>query len=135
MRRRGDLFTPCGAHTPLTLIGPTRVSYSTRAAHPSRANAARDNRNSGCARLRVSAKFRQIKLVNSDPKHSRKKLRPKKLLLHNFPHTTRPSTMTSNATLGAETRAYKRKRERDACVGEAFPGLLNDIVVTHILRS
>ncbi|MDC1215311.1 hypothetical protein N8152_00625 [bacterium] len=43
--------------------------------------------------------------------------------------------MTSNATLGAETRAYKRKRERDACVGEAFPGLLNDIVVTHILRS
>jgi hypothetical protein len=35
-----------------------------------------------------------------------------------------------------ETRARKRKRERsDANAGEAIPGLLNDIVVTHVLRS
>ena len=37
---------------------------------------------------------------------------------------------------GVETRANKRKRERrDANAGEAIPGLLNDIVVTHVLRS
>ena len=46
--------------------------------------------------------------------------------------------MSSNATLGMETRTRKRtreKRERDANAGEAIPGLLNDIVVTHVLRS
>ena len=45
--------------------------------------------------------------------------------------------MFSSATLGAETRARKRKRERrrDANGGEAISGLLNDIVVTHVLRS
>ena len=43
--------------------------------------------------------------------------------------------MSSNATLGVETRSCKRKRERDANAGEAIPGLLNDIVVTHVLRS
>ena len=47
--------------------------------------------------------------------------------------------MSSDATLGAETRARKRKRERRdataANAGEAIPGLLNDIVVTHVLRS
>ena len=47
--------------------------------------------------------------------------------------------MSSNATLGVETRARKRKRERrdasSANAGEAIPGLLNDIVITHILRS
>ena len=47
--------------------------------------------------------------------------------------------MSSNATLGVETRAHKRKRERldanAANAGDAIPGLLNDIVVTHILRS
>ena len=57
---------------------------------------------------------------------------------HNDAHTT-PSTMSSNATLGVETRARKRKRERrdasSANAGEAIPGLLNDIVVTHVLRS
>ena len=40
---------------------------------------------------------------------------------------------------GVETRAHKRKRERldanAANAGDAIPGLLNDIVVTHILRS
>jgi len=37
---------------------------------------------------------------------------------------------------GVETRANKRKRERrDANAGETIPGLLNDIVVTHVLRS
>ena len=54
--------------------------------------------------------------------------------------TTRtPSTSFSNATLSMETRARKRKRERrDATAanpGEAIPGLLNDIVITHVLRS
>jgi len=43
--------------------------------------------------------------------------------------------MSSNTTLGVETRACKRKRERDANAGDAIPGLLNDIVVTHVLRS
>ncbi len=47
--------------------------------------------------------------------------------------------MSSDATRGAETRARKRKRgRRDATAanaGEAIPGLLNDIVVTHVLRS
>jgi|TARA_B110000967_G_scaffold156467_1_gene161471 hypothetical protein len=40
---------------------------------------------------------------------------------------------------GKTTRARKQKRERRdanaANAGEAIPGLLNDIVVTHILRS
>ena len=47
--------------------------------------------------------------------------------------------MSSNATLGVETRSRIRKREcRDANTanaGEAIPGLLNDIVVAHVLRS
>ena len=43
--------------------------------------------------------------------------------------------MSSDATLGVETRARKRKDERDANAGEAIPGLLNDIVITHVLRS
>ena len=35
-----------------------------------------------------------------------------------------------------ETRVRKQQRERrDANAGEAIPGLLNDIVVTHVLRS
>ena len=44
--------------------------------------------------------------------------------------------MSSNPTLGVETRARKRKRERrDALnAGQAIPGLLNDIFVTHILK-
>ena len=42
--------------------------------------------------------------------------------------------MTFDVTLGVETRASKSKRERDANAGEAIPRLLNDIVVTHILR-
>ena len=57
---------------------------------------------------------------------------------HNDAHTT-PSTLFSNAKLGMETRARKRNRERRdataANAGEAIPGLLNDIVVTHILKS
>ena len=56
---------------------------------------------------------------------------------HNDAHTT-PSTLFSNAKLGMETRARKRNRERRdataANAGEAIPGL-NDIVVTHILKS
>ena len=47
--------------------------------------------------------------------------------------------MSSNANLGVETRARKRKRDiRDATAanaGEAFPGLPNHVVVEHILRS
>ena len=55
---------------------------------------------------------------------------------HNDAHTTPTRiAMSSNATLGVETRSCKRKRERDANAGEAIPGLLNDIVVTHVLRS
>ena len=47
--------------------------------------------------------------------------------------------MSSDATLGLETRARKRKRElRDASAanaGEAIPRLLNDIVIEHVLRT
>ena len=44
--------------------------------------------------------------------------------------------MSSNTTLGVVTRSRKRKREcRDTNAGEAIPGLLNDIVVTHVLKS
>jgi hypothetical protein len=44
--------------------------------------------------------------------------------------------MASNATLGVETRVRKRTREnRDANAGEAIPGLLNDIVITHVDRK
>ena len=50
-----------------------------------------------------------------------------------------PSAMSSSATLGVETRARKRKQERRdataADAGEAIPGLLNDIFVTHVLRT
>jgi|TARA_B110000967_G_scaffold105486_2_gene108220 hypothetical protein len=35
----------------------------------------------------------------------------------------------------ARARKEKRERSRDANAGEAIPGLLNDIVVTHVLRS
>jgi hypothetical protein len=45
--------------------------------------------------------------------------------------------MSSDAKLGVETRARKRKREkreRDANPGEAFRGLSNHLVATHILR-
>ena len=48
--------------------------------------------------------------------------------------TTQTKQMSSNMAR-VETRAGKRKRERDANAGEAIPGLLNDIVVTHVLRS
>ena len=59
---------------------------------------------------------------------------------HNHARTTLSRIpMSSDATLGVETRASKRKREcRDASAanaGEAIPGLLNDIVITHVLRS
>jgi hypothetical protein len=43
--------------------------------------------------------------------------------------------MSSHAVCGVETRARKRKRERDTNPQEAFPGLPQDVVVTHILRS
>eukprot|EP00230_Micromonas_polaris_P003101 CAMPEP_0119223784 /NCGR_PEP_ID=MMETSP1327-20130426/33338_1 /TAXON_ID=38833 /ORGANISM="Micromonas pusilla, Strain RCC2306" /LENGTH=138 /DNA_ID=CAMNT_0007222061 /DNA_START=788 /DNA_END=1204 /DNA_ORIENTATION=+ len=46
--------------------------------------------------------------------------------------------MSSNATLGVETRSRKRKREcRDANTanaGEAIPDLPDHLVVTHVLR-
>ena len=45
--------------------------------------------------------------------------------------------MCFHAMSGKKARARKEKRERgrDANAGEAIPGLLNDIVVTHVLRS
>ena len=43
--------------------------------------------------------------------------------------------MSSDATPGVETRSRKRKRGRDADAGDAIPGLLDDIVVTHVLSS
>ena len=47
--------------------------------------------------------------------------------------------MSANATLGVETRSGKRKREcsdaSKANAGQAIPGLLNDIVIAHVLRS
>ena len=43
--------------------------------------------------------------------------------------------MFFDAVRGILTRALKRKRESEAHVGEAIPGLLDDIVVTHVLRS
>jgi hypothetical protein len=59
---------------------------------------------------------------------------------HNDAHTTRTRNhplLSSNAMSGKKARARKEKRERsrDANAGEAIPGLLNDIVVTHVLRS
>ena len=57
---------------------------------------------------------------------------------HNDARTT-PSAMSSDATLGVETRARKRKRERRdanaANTANAFARLLNDLVFTHVLRS
>ena len=54
---------------------------------------------------------------------------------HNDAHDTR-YTMSSTATLGVETRMRKREHDASAAnAGEAIPGLLNDIVVTHVLRS
>ena len=56
---------------------------------------------------------------------------------HNDAHTT-AFAMSSNATLGVETRSRKRKREcRDANTanaGEAIPDLPDHLVVTHVLR-
>jgi len=44
--------------------------------------------------------------------------------------------MSSNLTLGVETRAKKRKRERrDAYALGAIPGLPDHLVVAHVLRS
>ncbi len=43
--------------------------------------------------------------------------------------------MSSHAVRGAETRARKRNRERGTNPQEALPGLPQDVVVTHILRS
>ena len=59
---------------------------------------------------------------------------------HNDAHTMRTRNhplLSSNAMSGKKARARKEKRERsrDANAGEAIPGLLNDIVVTHVLRS
>jgi hypothetical protein len=45
-----------------------------------------------------------------------------------------PTKMSSNAACGMDTRARKRKRH-DGDTQEAIPGLLDDIVVTHVLRS
>ena len=55
---------------------------------------------------------------------------------HNDSRTTPARiAMSPNATLGVETRLRKRTREREANAGDAIPGLLNDVVVTHVLRS
>ena len=56
---------------------------------------------------------------------------------HNGAHATRTRiAISSNATLGAETRSRKRKRDiRDAYADGAIPGLPNHLVVAHILRS
>ena len=44
--------------------------------------------------------------------------------------------MSSNATIGVETRATNRERElRDTYADGAIPGLPNHLVVAHILRS
>ena len=55
------------------------------------------------------------------------------------PHHDARSTLCSNATIGMETRARKTKSARRdahaADAGEAIPRLLNDIVVTHILKT
>ena len=54
-------------------------------------------------------------------------------------HAPDTLAISSDATLGIETRARKRKHERldanAANAGEAIPGLLNDVVFTHVLRS
>jgi hypothetical protein len=54
---------------------------------------------------------------------------------HHANHRPYPTAMSSHAVCGVETRARKRKRERDTNPQEAFPGLPQDVVVTHILRS
>jgi hypothetical protein len=61
--------------------------------------------------------------------------KPRHTTTHKHAHTT-PSALSSNVTIGMETRARKKKRldATAANAGEAIPGLLNDIVVTHVLR-
>ncbi len=55
---------------------------------------------------------------------------------HNDAHTTPTRiAMFADAVRGVNTRAQKRKRERNTNAGDAIPGLLNDIVVAHVLRS
>jgi len=62
--------------------------------------------------------------------------KPRHTTTHKHAHTT-PSALSSNVTIGMETRARKKKRldATAANAGEAIPGLLNDIVVTHVLRT
>ena len=43
--------------------------------------------------------------------------------------------MVAESTRGVETRGRKRKRDLDAQAGVAFPGLLFDVVVAHVLRE
>ena len=57
---------------------------------------------------------------------------------HNTAHNDAPFTLSSNAVIGMTNRAQKRKSERrDASAAnadEAIPGLLNDNVLTHVLK-
>ena len=75
------------------------------------------------------------RIVKKNQKSDR--FRSQETSTHNDAHD--PPAMSSVATLGAETRARKRKRGRrdanPAIAGEAFPGLPNHVVVEHILRS
>ena len=60
----------------------------------------------------------------------------KRTTTHNYRRTRHPPRLCFDAMSGKKARARKQKRERrDANAGEAIPGLLNDIVVTHVLRS
>ena len=60
----------------------------------------------------------------------------KRTTTHNYRRTRHPPRLFFDAMSGKKARARKQKRERrDANAGEAIPGLFNDIVVTHVLRS
>ena len=52
-------------------------------------------------------------------------------------HDSYHPRLSSNAMGGKKARARKKKSERcrEGNEGEAIPGLLDDIVVTHVLRS
>ena len=66
----------------------------------------------------------------------------KRTTTHNYRRTRHPPRLCFDAMSGKKARARKQKRERrdanaanTANAGEAIPGLFNDIVVTHVLRS
>ena len=62
--------------------------------------------------------------------------KPRRTTTHNYAHTT-PSKMSSDATHHADTLAncHNVTDLHQSAADEAFPGLPNHLVVTHILSQ